>query len=80
MIKHLTYRKKWLQWYFLQALPSALRRTGCLLPNQTDRVSRSLRCRGGTDLVARAFADAAKNHLPVASGLSINLAEAVLSA
>lgn len=38
MIKHLTLPKKWLQWYFLQALPSALRLYR-LPPTQPNRSS-----------------------------------------
>lgn len=80
MIKHLTLPKKWLQWYFLQALPSIAPVQAASYPTKQIELVVPYAAGGGTDLVARAFADAAKNHLPVSIGVINNLAEAVLSA
>lgn len=80
MIKHLTLPKKWLQWYFLPARPQHCACAGGLRPTKQIELVVPYAAGGGTDLVARAFADAAKTICPSASGLSINTAVAALSA
>lgn len=80
MIKHLTLPKKMAAMVLLAGAALSTAPVQAASANQTDRVSRPLRGRRRYGLVARAFADAAKNHLPVSIGVINKLAVAALSA
>ena len=79
MIKHLTLPKKMAAMVLLAGAALSIAPVqAASYPTKQIELVVPYAAGGGTDLVARAFADAAKNQS--ASGLSINLAEAVLSA
>ncbi len=73
MIKHLTLPKKnGCNGTSCRRCPQHCACTGSLLPTKQIELVVPYAAGGGTDLVARAFADAAKTIYPSASGLSIN--------
>lgn len=72
MIKHLTLPKKMAAMVLLAGAALSIAPVQAASPTKQIELVVPYAAGGGTDLVARAFADAAKTIYPSASGLSIN--------